>query len=261
MLSEIAAVKQRIRRRKLPNPPKADSDLGRSPDYVGIGVQRAGTTRVSTLIAEHPDAAPAVDHKGRATKETYWFNDAPKESSAEHARAYTSWFQAPADKITGEFTPRYLYDQWPLDQLRIHYPNVKLLVLLREPVSRLTSALRFREQRGLSLNGQEIAEAIDRGTYGRQLEYLFNDWPRERVFVALYEECTARPLDVISRLYEFLELDTSFVPPSINRQIHASQAQAVDPDVLSRALDIYRHDRERLSAALPEVDLSGWTLE
>ena len=258
MRDQIKTVRDRIRRRPLPFPPIGESDLARAPDYVGIGVQRAGTTRVQALITEHPDAVEVFDRAGSATKETHWFRDPVAEASVEHARAYESWFRAPADKVVGEFTPRYLYDQWPLDQLRQHYPDVKLLVFLREPVSRLASALRFREQRGLSADEQEVSEAIDRGTYGRQLEYLFEHWPRNQVFVALFEDFNTQPREAISQLYDFLELDPSFVPESIDTQIHASAAQEIDDAVLSKARDIYSEDRARVSSVLPEIDLSPW---
>ena len=247
-----------MRRRKLPRPPKHRNGGGRAPDYVGIGVQRAGTTRWDSLIRSHPDAAPIVDWRGRLLKETHWFNDQRFDATPAHAQAYAAWFQAPEDKVVGEFTPRYLYDRWPLDQLRSYYPDVKLLVLLREPVSRLASALRFYEQIGIALDEATVDECIDRGVYGPQLEYLFSIWPREQVLVLLHEDCNERPHEMLSQTYQFLGLDADFVPETIDTVSNASTQLDVDQGVLHRAALIYERDHQRLSNVLPNTDLSSW---
>ena len=47
---------------------------GRAPDYVGVGAQRAGTSRWHTLITAHPDVVDVTDPTGRIVKEIHWFD-------------------------------------------------------------------------------------------------------------------------------------------------------------------------------------------
>lgn len=251
--------RQKYRDRRYREMVEAGGTVGRAPDYVGIGVQRAGTSRWHTLLTEHPDVAEVTDPAGRVVKEIHWFDQPLSDELDERDQAYNAWFQAPEDKIVGEFTPRYLYDLWPIDRLRTICPDTKLIVLLREPVSRLVSALQFYEQRGITLDRDSLRESIWRGLYGSQLEYLFDRWPREQVFVSLYEECSANPEAELARLYDFLGLDSTFVPGGLERRVNSSAKLRIDGSVLASASALYAADRAKMLSVLPDVDFSSWT--
>lgn len=231
--------------------------VGRAPDYVGVGTQRAGTSRWHSAITAHPDVVDVTDPTGRVVKEIHWF-DQPLNSDLERDRAYLSWFQAPEGKTIGEFTPRYLYDLWPIDRLAEQAPNAKLIVLLREPVSRLVSALQFYEQRGIVLDRDSLRESIWRGLYSNQVEYLLGRFPREQVYVGLYEQGTQNPRDELARLYRFLDLDDSFVPDGLDRRVNSSAKIPIDETVLDTARSLYEADRARLEGVLGDVDFSLW---
>jgi len=250
--------RQKYRDRRFREVADIAGSVGRAPDYVGIGAQRAGTSRWHSLLTAHPDVVEVTDPVGRLVKEIHWFDQPLSEDFDERDRAYTGWFDAPEDKIVGEFTPRYLYDLWPIDRLREICPETKLIVLLREPLSRLVSAVQFYEQRGITLDRDSLRESIWRGLYGSQLEYLFDRWPREQVFVGLYEENTARPVEEIGRLYEFLGLDTSFVPEGLDKRVNSSAKLPINKAVLSSASALYEADRAKLQSVLPDVDFSCW---
>ncbi len=236
----------------------AGPQAGRTPDYVGIGVQRAGTTRLHGMLAAHPDVATVVDPAGREVKEIHWFDQPLTEEIDQRDRAYTAWFTAPTSKVVGEFTPRYLYDLWPIDRLRALCPDTKLIVSLREPSSRLVSALQFYEQRGIPMDRDSLRESIWRGLYGAQLEYLFDRWPREQVFISLYEDCCERPVDELKRLYEFLDLDPSFVPEGLQRRVNSSAEMAIGGQVLATAASLYEADHEKLTSVLPDINFTSW---
>ncbi len=232
---------------------------GRAPDYVGIGVQRAGTSRWHSLLTEHPDVDEVVDPAGRTVKEIHWFDQPLANDIDERDSAYTGWFTSPADRVVGEFTPRYLYDLWPIDRLRVVCPDTKLIVLLREPTSRLVSAVQFYEQRGIMLDRDALRESIWRGLYGSQLEYLFDRWPQDRVFVGLYEDCCLRPEAEIARLYKFLDLDPSFVPGGLEKRVNSSASLSIGTQVLDTAKSLYEADQQKLRSILPNTDFSSWS--
>ena len=232
---------------------------GRLPDYVGVGVQRAGTSRWHTMITAHPDAADVTDPVGREVKEIHWF-DQPfaGDADARHS-SYRAWFDAPEDKVIGEITPRYLYDLWPIDQLAQICPKAKILVFLREPLSRLTSALQFYGQRGIELDRDSVRESVWRGIYSAQIEYLLDCFPREQILFNIYEYSSANPEAELARLYRFLELDDSFVPEGLNNRVNGSAKIDIPEYVTTSARRLYEADRPRLEAVLPDIDFSIWS--
>lgn len=233
--------------------------VGRAPDYVGVGVQRAGTSRWHQLITAHPDVVEVTDPKGRTVKEIHWFDDPQSDSSAARDAAYRMWFQVSDDVVVGEWTPRYLFDLWPIDRLKESCPDTKLIVMLRDPMTRLRSALQFYSARGVPLGRDTIRESIWRGMYGAQLEYLFDRWPRERVFVGLYEDGVAEPEKLLVSLYDFLGLDSTFRPDELDRRVNESKPTTIDESIILAAETLYRRDRPAIEAALPDTNFSRWT--
>lgn len=250
--------RRRYRDQRFEEAARADGPIGRAPDYVGVGVQRAGTSRWHELLTAHPDVAEVTDPSGRRVKEIHWFEDPLAQDSHARDHAYHSWFQAPSHMVVGEWTPRYLFDLWPLDRLRASSPDTKLIVMLREPMDRLQSALQFYAARGVPLDRDTVREAIWRGMYGAQLGHLFEQWPREQVFVGLFERGVEEPEDLLADLYRFLGLDPSFVPPDLNRRVNESRPASMDPSLVLVAQSLYRRDRPRVEALLPETALSHW---
>ena len=232
---------------------------GRAPDYVGVGAQRAGTSRWHTLITAHPDVVDVTDPTGRVVKEIHWFDQPLAADTTDRDQAYFAWFDAPEDKTIGEFTPRYLYDLWPIDRLAELAPDLKIFVFLRDPLSRLVSALQFYDQRGIVLDRDAVRESIWRGLYSNQLDYLFQRFPREQVFVGIHEIGSTRPTEELASMYRFLDLDDSFVPDGMDRRVNGSAKIEIDERILATARTLYEADRPRLEAVLPDVDLSAWT--
>ncbi|MGH9027017.1 MAG: hypothetical protein ACRDWD_13010, partial [Acidimicrobiia bacterium] len=79
-----------------------------APDFVGVGVQKAGTTWWYELIASHP----RVSHHARP-KELHFFDRAWEDgfSDADRLR-YWRYFPRPDGGVSGEWTPGYLIDFW-----------------------------------------------------------------------------------------------------------------------------------------------------
>jgi hypothetical protein len=79
------------------------------PDFVGVGVQKAGTSWWYQCLVDHP----LVFHPPRVAKERHFFDDPAMEHAdrTEVAARYSRQFPRPPGTVTGEWTPRYLYDR------------------------------------------------------------------------------------------------------------------------------------------------------
>lgn len=199
-----------------------------SPDFIGIGVMKAATSWIFQCLKEHPEVC---DH---SKKEIHFF-DRPQNYSKgiEH---YKDLFQdCPPDKMKGEYTPSYIFSREAPKLISKHFPNVKIIACLRNPVDRAVSHYKFNIYRNGRLSiykdfGQAIRkdkEVIDRGKYYEQLKNYFDLFPKENILVIIYEELKDDPKQEIKKIYEFLGVDNSFVPPSLIQKQNVTGAKKV----------------------------------
>jgi len=119
------------------------------PDFIIIGAAKSGTTSLYDCMVQHPDIYPAL------WKETYFFD--------RYYPRGISWYRANfASKIsknfmtqiqrksfrTGESTPTYIHHPLAAKRISKILPNIKLIVLLRNPVDRAYSHYQMEKQMG-----------------------------------------------------------------------------------------------------------------
>lgn len=243
------------RQGELPQPPPpAPGDVVGPPDFVGVGVQKAGTSWWFDLIAAHPAVAEPF------RKELHFF--APyfaTDFGAADVERYARYFPRPAGMVTGEWTPRYLCDAWKVPLIARAAPDARLLVLLRDPVERYQSGLAHDLARHAPQNPLVATAHVDRGDYAAQLRHLFEHVQRERVLVLQYERCQADTHAQLARTFEFLGLE-AFDPPDLDRRVNVTTAPKPPlPDHLRDALvRRYRADLPALADLVPDLDPDLW---
>ena len=158
------------------------------PDFIGIGVQKAGTTWWWKLILEHPD----VVGYNKETHQLTRFGWRPVfERDIE---AYERHFPRPDGAMAGEWTPRYMAVAGVSETMKAVAPNAKILVLLRDPVERYRSGVgqwqKHKERQGMRLNlwaGRKDAYA--RSFYGFTLAPYFEAFGPQQILVLQLERC------------------------------------------------------------------------
>ena len=236
-------------------PALGPGEVADAPDFVGIGVQKAGTSWWYELIAAHPQVSARPDlHKERH----YFDRFAMKAFGPAEVAEYHGWFPRRPGTIAGEWTPDYVHMPWAPVLMADAAPEARLLVLLRDPVERLRSGLaHHRAQRG-RVTAEVWADAVDRGFYDRELGRWASAYPAGQVLVLQYERCTADPAAELARTYRFLGLDP-FVPDGLERRVSATKDRASLPeDVRRRLIDLYAADVTALAKNYPDLDLELW---
>jgi hypothetical protein len=117
------------------------------PDFLVIGVPKAGTTAVHAALAHHPDL-----FLSKVKEPKYFLTDGPPptrggpgdaQTYREHVwrrEDYEALFDAAPDgALRGESTPFYLYDRFAQCRIRRTIPAVRMIALLRDPVERAHS--------------------------------------------------------------------------------------------------------------------------
>jgi hypothetical protein len=234
--------------------PSAGEVLG-PPDFVGVGVQQAGSTWWYCLVAAHPEVH---DPPGRPTEIHYF--DSWWAGSPGSATDYDRYFPRPSGKIVGEWTPRYLFDYWVAPLLAEAAPQAKILVLLRDPVERYASGLAHEFAHRAPRHATVATDAAQRGLYAHQLRRLFDAVDRDRVLIEQYERCLNDRTAALRRTYEFLGVEPGFAPETspCQHRLEETVDAPLDPAVRDRLRAFYHSDVVDLTELVPEIDLTIW---
>lgn len=207
------------------------------PGLLVIGGKKCGTTSLFEQLAQHPQLLPAIQ------KEVHYFDGgrAPHyDSYAKGPEWYRSYFppvrfpgitRRPA--VAFEASPTYLF--FPMVPERIHQslPQVRMIVLLRDPTERAIShyfhscrmnqetlpimeALKAEESRmgpGLKMGDPESESHFrrhsykSRGHYAEQIERYFSVFPREQFLFIKSEDYFAHSASVLKKVFQFVGVD------------------------------------------------------
>lgn len=241
-----------------------------APDFVIFGAQKSGTTWWFRLVEQHPGVVQPANQR----PELHFFDRLWAEwpDAATIAR-YHRYFPRPPGKLAGEKTPEYLSCPWAPPMVKLAAPDAKVIVLLRDPVERYISGMSHMDRGGLIDDGEEgvvrvlgdrmrvVSDAISRGLYAAQLEWLLESYPVEQLLVMPYEACAADAAGQLALTFDFLGLE-SFELPADELARPRNKAKLEKVAVPDEHIDLlrryYRTDVERLRAMLPELDLSAW---
>lgn len=205
---------------------------GRLPQFVIAGAPKAGTTALHAALATHPGLylSPVKEPKyyltdGRRPPRSRQRGPGDAHSAGEwvwRREQYLGLFAAaPEDAVRGESTPFYLYDRAAHARLAADVPDVKVVVVVRDPVDRAWSnwvhlradgleseadfltAVRLEERR-VAGGWAPFWHYRGLGGYGGQLRDLYRHVPRERVFLLRYRQLVDSPRETLDRVSDFL---------------------------------------------------------
>lgn len=251
------------------------------PDFLVIGVQRAGTSSLFRNLIRHPQVISCI------RKEVHYF-DAHFEHGEYWYRGHFPLARRLRRRertlgrrvVTGEATPIYLVDPQSQQRMLDLLPNARFVVLLRDPVARAYSQYRLLVRR---YDQDQVFEAllekdpvltspdpvalmrreeplfqtfqkgtmIARGLYVYQLERLFERVPRERVLVLGFESMARDEAAGYERVTRFLGLEP-FVPDSFARIQPPEPGDPLAPETRARLETFFAPHNERLFALLGE---------
>jgi sulfotransferase family protein len=230
------------------------------PTTVIVGAQKAGTTQLYAYMVKHPRCF------GAAEKEVDYFSKHPKRSVAWY-RSRFPWRRRVWRRQSQvlEASPSYLPTPGALRKMQTVLPNARVIVLLRDPVSRAFSHYQHKKTRHLETrsfeqavddeirtnpfpaelgvamheNAQPMLGYVARGYYALQLELLLKLYRRNRVLVidsaSLFEDTAA----VCNRVFSYMGLEDFDVEPNkvYNRGYYQEK---IDPRVAERLREHYR---------------------
>ncbi len=207
------------------------------PDFIGLGAMRCGSTWLSRVLDSHPDLFVPT-----AMKEVHFFDEfyADKISRVEKGRwnyeKGISWYENILAEgrglVKGEITPNYFYDSGSSSLIKEHYPEVKLILSLRNPVERCLSHINYVKlnypglEIPLNLSGLRNLDAqygfLSFGNYSGFLKNYFDAFPRNQFLIINYRSISDRPLIVCKSIYQFLGVKSGFKPDGLEERVNSS---------------------------------------
>ena len=212
------------------------------PSFIIIGAQRCGTTSLYDYLSNHPQILPSP------VKELFYFDDYYKRP----LNWYRSFFPTKKEcekleeklklpVITGEASPSYFFNPYTPKRIKETLPDVKLLLVLRNPVERAYShynhikrlgreelsfeeALKKEEERikedceKLKVDENYAAPKrrdysyVARGFYAAQLKVWLQYFSREQILVVQSEEFYEKTEEVYGKIVSFLGLKPYTLP-------------------------------------------------
>ena len=237
------------------------------PDFIVIGAQRGGTSSLFKYLSLHPEIAPSI------RKEIEFFS----RYRAEHGFGwYRSHFPLASSRaraesagrklLTFEATPTYLDHPHTAAQIAQAMPEVKLILLLRDPIARALShhqhmtrlrletfpfaqAVRFEEERIKEERSKVFSDPLYysrpytrycyayRGLYAKHLEGWLNHFPRDNFLFLRSEDFYSDPSTTLGRILSFVGVDPQWRPAEFANYSyrHGPPAEYEDMDAPTRS--------------------------
>lgn len=191
---------------------KDKTTLKYGPDFIGVGAQRSGTSWLYNCLIEHPNIF-------MPQKEVHYFD---KHCETKSIHWYDELFHQEGDKkVTGEFTPDYMFHQQTISEIHNHYPDAKLIIILRNPIERSYSAYNLFKSHGRfkDMNFEEALTAepflLEQSLYSEQIKNIYKYFKKEQVFIGFYEDISNQPLKLYQSVCDFLNVENNILPNSL----------------------------------------------
>jgi len=248
------------------------------PEFIVIGAQKAGTTSLFYYLSQNPRLVPSNK------KEVHYFDGGLDPNHDDYLRG-ESWYRShfptaylKKDKrIPFEATPSYLFH--PDVPQRIHQliPDVKMIVLLRNPTDRAISQYfhecrKYREKLSITdaLEMEEerlkpILEKGDyknpaffrysyklRGHYFEQLTRYYNYFNKKQFLILNSEYFFSQTEPALEKIFNFMQVDFDPSHYDLGAKHVSKNKVEVDKEVYTYLNDYFKPHNDKLYELLGE---------
>lgn len=197
------------------------------PNLFVVGVGKSGTYFLYNHLSKHPDIFMSP-----IKEPTYFGNDLCFQNTRISKEKYLGLFiNTSSFKYRGEASVSYLLSETAASEISTFSPNAKIIILIRNPIDVIYARYyqnrkyayepckTFREALEMEkLRRMDIA--IPKHTpvkewlfysewvcYSKQIQRYFNYFPKENVFIGIYDDLNQNPSSFLYNLGLFLQID------------------------------------------------------
>lgn len=212
--------------------------MGNLPDFIIIGEMKCGTTALYKYLTEHAQVQPAK------RKEINFFNTYYDRGLAW----YQSQFPDCVKCITGESSG---YLRFPEAASKIYkaVPQVKLILILRNPVDRAYSHYHMRLDKGEITSPFEQAiqsksTYLEIGNYVWNLKRWMEVFPKDQFHIVQSEKLFKQPQKTLDETFRFLGLSPH--PLDVYKHHNSGSYSKMNPETRRRLIQYYKPNNDKL---------------
>jgi sulfotransferase family protein len=181
------------------------------PSFIIAGAQRAGTTTLYRVLSDHPAVARPTVSKGIGYFDIHYARG-PRWYLGHFPLAWLARRRHGPDAATFESSGYYLYHPLAAERIARDLPDVRVVVMVREPVERAYSAHRHELARGYETEEFETAVALEEERIAGEAERIVAD-PSYASFDHRHHSYLARSRysEQIDRLIDHLGADRVYI--------------------------------------------------
>jgi len=225
-------------------------------NYLCIGVQKGGTTSLIHYMNQHPDIYMYHREINMFSKKRFLETDTQK---------YEDMFETDK-KFVGEKGPYYCYLFYAIDRIYNYNPDMKLILLVREPIARAYSQYNVYLKRDGLLGYQEVTKEFRyevflnrslknlerigkdyfiQGFYDEQIEYILSKFPRENLYIGVSEEIKRDKQAEYNKIFNFLGTSDYEIDTNLDTNIRTYD-KPLDTETVKMLYDVFKPHNERL---------------
>lgn len=193
-------------------------------DLMIVGAQKAGTTSLNNYLRQHSDVC------GHEIIEFSFFADG-HEYKKGFPEVYSQYFDKKTCIKNVAKNVTLSFNENGLKRLEEHNPDIKIVLILREPVSRVYSAYTmavkdgwmkrpFSEFNKLIKNKdfQDIMyrHFVGQGKYAEQIDMILKYFPASNLRIYLFEDLKHNPQNVCNDIFRWLNIEDQNITPEIH---------------------------------------------
>jgi len=224
------------------------------PDFLIIGAQKGGTSSLYTYLKSHPEI------KSPLKKEIHFFDI----YYSKGLRWYKAHFPFKSNRhISGEASPDYVSHPEAPSRIKALNPDMKLILLVRDPIVRAYSAYQMNRRMGIDPR-RTFDDAIhfeleqrkykgdtydydrhnffylERGLYGKQLESWCKVFDRNQFLVMNSKNFFTETKETLKLVYRFLDIEEKL--PHNLKAMNVGQYPPLSDKIYESLKDYYRED-------------------
>lgn len=190
-------------------------------DFLAVGPQRTATSWLYEVLKHHPSICFP-----RGVKETMYFDLRYHRGEAY----YDSHFRhAQPSQIMGEIGPSYFHCVAATDRIAQHSPGCKIIINVRNPITRCHSLFRHHLSKGRLRNDfgdalKRMPEIIESGRYSQYAPRWEDRFGHENVLYLVQEDINQDPERVLITVRDFLGVEPMAMPAVAKNTVNSAAA-------------------------------------
>ena len=251
------------------------SHLRGLPDFVIIGAQKSGTTSLYDFVVRHPGIAPAAKKEMHYFSRHYGLGELWYRSNFPTNLSRRNFYKKTNQRLlSGEASPTYIFYPAAPSRMKKILPDVKLIVILRNPVDRAYSqyhhtmrmnketlpfekAIEAEEERCAGERERLVKDPyfvprsyqshsyIARGRYADQLENWFRYYNRKQFLILATEDLRKSPQRILDQVFDFLEVPLSLRVENL-RDRNVGNYKKINEGTRKLLIEYFKPHNERL---------------